>query len=348
MRVARAARLGSVGVGVYFGGVVAVGHGVFWVPFSRPFRTILIWPPSPPLLFWLALRCSPHLARASPTPVGAPRTFRQRTRNRIAHWCTVALGACRRIGRGARHFVALAPQRRPRLPSTSFATAPPHLLSVEGAPSLGWQSLGLRRIVVRSCGLWHWVRFAHSTSRGGHPPPRKLAPPPSYSSLWVVRFLFCRCLAPLLLAAPLPASRWTPHTPPTPPNLRGGSPRSARFTGSPTARKFSPRHCYAYGSACWWLVSPRRPIAYGSGCWWLASPRRRSAYGFACWWQKTVHATPPLRLWLRELVAENSSPRRLLRLWLRRLVAYTRGLRPRVAGSIAPLMFFTARGFRFF
>ena len=35
MRVARAARWGSVGVGVYFGGVVAVGHGVFWVPFSR-------------------------------------------------------------------------------------------------------------------------------------------------------------------------------------------------------------------------------------------------------------------------------------------------------------------------
>ena len=221
---------------VYKYGVGAGGQRVFGVPFSRPFRTILIWPQSPTLLYWLVLRCPPQLSRASPTTVRAPGTFTQRTRNGIAGVSTVALGACRRIGRGARHFVALAPQRRPRLPSTSFATAPPHLLSVVGAPSLGRQSLGLRHFVVRSCGLWHWVRSAHSTSGGGQPPPRKLATPPSYCYLWVVRFLFCRCLVPLLLASPLPAGRWTPHTPPTPPNLRGGSPRFARFTGSPTAR----------------------------------------------------------------------------------------------------------------
>ena len=239
---------------VYKYGVVAGGQRVFWVPFSRPFRTILIWPPSPTLLYWLVLRCPPQLSMASPTTVGAPGTFTQRTRNGIAGVQVVVLGAYRHIGRHpSTSSLGLVKVGVP-LPPTSCAPGTPHFISVVGCPPLGRPCARARRFVVPSCGRWHWVRFAHSTSRGGQPPPRKLAPPPSYSFLWVVRVCVVVPMAPFLLSFPLQAGRWAPHTPPTPPHLRGDSPRFARFTGSPTARGIVVHGTLPFRLWLHWLV----------------------------------------------------------------------------------------------
>jgi len=67
--------------GASTGGVWGCGRSVFWVPFSRPFRTFRFWPQPPTRVYWLASRCSPHTARAPPTPYGGPRTYRQRPCN---------------------------------------------------------------------------------------------------------------------------------------------------------------------------------------------------------------------------------------------------------------------------
>ena len=140
------------------------------------------------------------------------------------------LGAPRHIGRHPSTSSLRLVKVGLALPPTSCAPGTPHFLSVVGCPPLGRPCARARRFVVPSCGLWHCARFARPRYRGDQPPPRKLAPPPSYSFLWVVRVCFAVPVAPFLLSFPLQAGRWAPRYPPQPPPPPRGGLTSLRST----------------------------------------------------------------------------------------------------------------------